>query len=161
MRPSSTLGRSRASRHGALLGLVIHRLLSQRQAHAVRQRRKPMNARSALLLAPPQGLASKGDGLLGPLGARSLTEEPLRPGPELSFDGLPVDVAQDGMQGGGTGRARRKASGPHQVLSIMAPPLRAGRLAPVATEPGTTGQSEDGHQGVALTVVLAAIWDLS
>jgi len=80
-------------RHGDLIRLVIYRLLSQRQAHAVRQRREEMGARSTLLLAPPQCLAIKGDGILIPLGARSLTQEPRSPGPELGFYGLPVDVA--------------------------------------------------------------------
>ena len=36
-----------------LVGLVIHCLLGQGQAHAVRQRREEMGARSALLLTAP------------------------------------------------------------------------------------------------------------
>jgi len=65
------------------------------------------------------------------------------------------------MERRGPGRAMRKASGPHQVFSIMAPPRRDGCLTPVATAHGPTGQSEDSYQGMALAAVLAEIWDLS
>ena len=42
----------------------------------------------------------------------------------------------------------------------MAPPLSDGRITPVATEHGTTGQGEDRHQRVALAMVTAEIWYL-
>jgi hypothetical protein len=66
--------------YGNLIGLVIHRLLGERHAHAVRQRREEIDARGALLLAPSQGLAIDGDSVRD-----RLPQEPLRPSPELGL----------------------------------------------------------------------------
>src|SRR5215468_11206094 len=71
--------------HGHLLGFVIHRLVGQRQAHAMRQRREAMRPRGALFLAASQGLALNGDSLLACLRAAHLPPKPLSPGPALGF----------------------------------------------------------------------------
>ena len=71
--------------HGHFLGLVIHRLVGQRQAHAMRQRREAMRPRGALFLAASQGLALNGDSLLACLRAAHLPPKPLSPGPALGF----------------------------------------------------------------------------
>src|SRR4029453_1509383 len=113
-----------------------------------------MHARGALLLAASQGLAINGNGVLASLGLWRLPQEPLRPCPEFGFDSLPIHAAQDGMEGGSTGRAMRKAQGPHQMFAIMAPPLRNSRITPVATQHGTTGEGEDCSQRVRFAAFL-------
>src|SRR5262245_42039710 len=120
-----------------------------------------MHARSPLLLATSQGLPIHSHGVFASLGLWRLPEKPLRPGAECGFDSLPIHAAQDGMEGGSTGRAMRKAQSLHQRCTIMASPLRNGRVTPVATQHGTTGESEDRSQRVAFAVGTPAIRELS
>jgi hypothetical protein len=137
-----------------LLGRVLAGLWGQRHAHAGRQRREARGARGPRLRAAPPALALAGAGRLALRGPRRLTPAPRRPGPQRGCDALPLSPAHDGLEGGSTGRTRRHASCWPQGGASMAPPRGARRLTPVASEPGTTGQGEDGHRRVALAVVM-------
>lgn len=85
-------------------------------------------------------------------------EELLRPRAELQFEQVTVKRAQNRMQRRRAGGVVEKPKGPGSPRAIIAPPFGESALGPIVTQHRTTGQGENGWQGIAFPAAAAKIW---
>ena len=97
-----------------------------------------------MLFRAPKRLAIERHRRCGRGGVRNRTrDDALRPGSQLRFDVVAIDVAKDRVQGCRTGRVMAKAQGLSYLHAIIASPFSDGTLTAVATQHGAAGQSEN------------------
>ena len=89
-----------------------------------------------------------------------LRPEPLSPGAELGFQDLAVSPAQDGVEGGRTGRRPRQAQGLGQLRSIVAAPFGNRAVTAGTAEHRTPRKRKDRRQRRALPARVPKIRNL-
>ena len=89
---------------GDLIGLIVHRLLGERQAQAMGQGRQQMAPRRALLARAPQRFALESDGGFARRGSRGEADDDLlSPGAQFRFQCVTVHMPKHGVQRRRTG----------------------------------------------------------
>ena len=117
-----------------LIGLGVHRLLGQRQAHVVGQGRQQVDPRGTLLSRSPKRFPIKRHGGFGRRGGREgVRNDTFSPLPQFRFQCVTVHAPKDRVQRRGTGRVMGKTESVSDTSAIIAPPFGDGALAPVAT----------------------------
>src|SRR4029450_528908 len=118
-----------------------------------------MAPRSTLLMGAPKCFAvQRRGGFAHRRGDGCADHDTLSPGAQFRFYLVAVYVPKDRVQRRRTRRIVGKAQRLDDLGAVIAPPFGDGTIAAIATQHRTTGQRENGGQGMAFAPTATEVW---